>query len=103
MDGTERTLTEADGVIVNRDDEAIGLAGVMGGASTEISADTQSVLLEAAWWDPMTIARTARRLGLRSEASARFERGADPDIIPMALDRFCRVGRRPRFHYQPPA
>ena len=91
LDGAERTLTEADGVIVNRDDEAIGLAGVMGGASTEISANTQSVLLEAAWWDPMTIARTARRLGLRSEASARFERGADPEIIPLALDRFCEL------------
>ncbi|MDE0216270.1 MAG: phenylalanine--tRNA ligase subunit beta [bacterium] len=91
LDGVERTLTEDDGVIVNRDDEPIGLAGVMGGASTEISADTQSVLLEAAWWDPMTIARTARRLGLRSEASARFERGADPDIIPMALDRFAEL------------
>ncbi len=91
LDGTARTLTTYDGVIVNRDDEAIGLAGVMGGASTEISADTRSVLLEAAWWDPMTIARTARRLGLRSEASARFERGADPDIIPMALDRFVEL------------
>ena len=91
LDGVERTLTTYDGVIVNRDDEAIGLAGVMGGASTEISADTRSVLLEAAWWDPMTIARTARRLGLRSEASARFERGADPDIIPMALDRFAEL------------
>ncbi|MCY4135642.1 MAG: phenylalanine--tRNA ligase subunit beta [bacterium] len=91
LDGTARTLTTYDGVIVNRDDEAIGLAGVMGGASTEISADTRSVLLEAAWWDPMTIARTARRLGLRSEASARFERGADPEIIPMALDRFAEL------------
>lgn len=91
LDGTTRTLTTYDGVIVNRDDEAIGLAGVMGGASTEISADTRSVLLEAAWWDPMTIARTARRLGLRSEASARFERGADPEIIPMALDRFAEL------------
>ena len=91
LDGVERTLTTYDGVIVNRDDEAIGLAGVMGGASTEISADTRSVLLEAAWWDPMTIARTARRLGLRSEASARFERGADPEIIPMALDRFAEL------------
>ena len=91
LDGVARTLTEADGVIVNRDDEPIGLAGVMGGASTEISADTRSVLLEAAWWESMTIARTARRLGLRSEASARFERGADPDIIPLALDRFAEL------------
>ena len=91
LDGVVRTLTEADGVIANRDDEPIGLAGVMGGASTEISADTRSVLLEAAWWDPMTIARTARRLGLRSEASARFEKGTDPDIIPMALERFAEL------------
>ena len=91
LDGAARALTTYDGVIVNRDDEAIGLAGVMGGASTEISVDTQSVLLEAAWWDPMTIARTARRLGLRSEASARFERGADPDVIPLALDRFAEL------------
>ena len=91
LDGTARALTTYDGVIVNRNDQAIGLAGVMGGASTEISADTRSVLLEAAWWDPMTIARTARRLGLRSEASARFERGADPEVIPMALDRFAEL------------
>ena len=91
LDGAERTLTEADGVIVNREDEPIGLAGVMGGASTEISDGTGAVLLEAAWWDPMTIARTARRLGLRSEASARFERGTDPDIIPLALDRFSEL------------
>ncbi|MCY3961064.1 MAG: phenylalanine--tRNA ligase subunit beta [bacterium] len=91
LDSTNRTLTTYDGVIVNRDDEAIGLAGVMGGASTEISADTRSVLLEAAWWDPMTIARTARRLGLRSEASARFERGADPEIISKTLDRFAEL------------
>ena len=91
LDGAARTLTAYDGVIVNRDDEAIGLAGIMGGASTEISADTRSVLLEAAWWDPMAIARTARRLGLRSEASARFERGADAEIIPLALDRFVEL------------
>ncbi len=91
LDGADRILTGTDGVIVNRDDEPIGLAGIMGGASTEISPGTHSVLLEAAWWDPMTIARTARRLGLRSEASARFERGTDPDIIPVALDRFAEL------------
>ncbi len=91
LDGTVRTLTDDAGVIVNRHDEAIGLAGIMGGASTEISAGTGSVLLEAAWWDPMTIARTARRLGLRSEASARFERGVDPDMIPVALNRFVEL------------
>ncbi|MYG94041.1 MAG: phenylalanine--tRNA ligase subunit beta [Acidimicrobiia bacterium] len=88
LDGTARILIASDGVIVNALDEAVGLAGVMGGASTEISSNTRSVLVEGACWDSMTIARTARRLGLRSEASARFERGTDPDVIPLALDRF---------------
>ncbi|MCY4162971.1 MAG: phenylalanine--tRNA ligase subunit beta [bacterium] len=91
LDGTKRTLSNADGVIVNINDEVVGLAGVMGGASTEISASTTSVLLEGACWDPMTITKTARRLGLRSEASARFERGTDPEIIPLALDRFAEL------------
>ncbi len=91
LDGNERTLCSADGVIVNSRDQAVGLAGVMGGASTEISTATRSVLLEAACWNPMAIARTARRLGLRSEASARFERGTDPDIIALALDRFVEL------------
>jgi phenylalanyl-tRNA synthetase beta chain len=91
LDGVERTLTGADGVIVDGDDVAIGLAGVMGGASTEISDTTTSVLLELAWWDPLTIAKTAKRLGLRSEASARFEKGVDPDIGPLAARRFAEL------------
>jgi phenylalanyl-tRNA synthetase beta chain len=91
LDGAERTLTEADGVIVDGGDVAIGLAGVMGGASTEISAATTSVLLELAWWDPLTIAKTAKRLGLRSEASARFEKGVDPDVGPLAARRFAEL------------
>ena len=80
LDGVVRTLDAGDGVIVDASDRAIGIAGVMGGASTEISAETQVVLLEAAWWNPPDIARTSRRLGLRSEASARFEAGVDPEI-----------------------
>ncbi len=91
LDDVERTLTTADGVIVDGDDTAIGLAGVMGGASTEIGEDTASVLLEAAVWDRMTVAKTSRRLNLRSEASTRFERGADPYGIESALDRFCQL------------
>ena len=63
----------------------------MGGASTEISASTTSVLLEMAWWQPMAIARTSSRLNLRSEASARFERGADPEVADLAADRFCEL------------
>ncbi|MEM7275001.1 MAG: phenylalanine--tRNA ligase subunit beta [Actinomycetota bacterium] len=91
LDDVERTITEEDGLIVDGTDTPIGLAGVMGGASTEISDATTSVLLEAAVWDRMTIARTSRRLGLRSEASTRFERGVDPFGIERALDRFVEL------------
>lgn len=91
LDGAVRTLNAGDGVIVDASDRAIGIAGVMGGASTEISTETQVVLLEAAWWNPPDIARTSRRLGLRSEASARFEAGVDPEIAPWALERFAEL------------
>ncbi|MCC5953023.1 MAG: phenylalanine--tRNA ligase subunit beta [Acidimicrobiia bacterium] len=91
LDDAERTLDGADGVIADAEDRAIGIAGVMGGASTEISASTQRVLLEMAWWDPMTIARSSRRLGLRSEASMRFERGCDPEVVERAAERFAEL------------
>ncbi|MEM9652851.1 MAG: phenylalanine--tRNA ligase subunit beta [Actinomycetota bacterium] len=91
LDDQERTLTPQDGLIVDGGDRPIGLAGVMGGASTEISESTTSVLLEAAMWDRMTIAHTSRRLNLRSEASTRFERGVDPIGIERALDRFAEL------------
>ena len=91
LDDAKRTITPADGVIANAADEPIGLAGVMGGASTEISDATTSVLLEAAIWDRMSIAKTSRRLGLRSEASMRYERGVDPDGVERALDRFAEL------------
>lgn len=91
LDGTVRTLTMNDGLVCNGADDPISLAGVMGGASTEIGDRTTSVLLEAAVWDRMTIAKTSRRHSLRSEASTRFERGADPMGIERALDRFCQL------------
>ncbi len=91
LDLADRVLTAADGLVCNGADEPISLAGVMGGAATEIGDATTSVLLEAAVWDRMTIAGTSRRLGLRSEASTRFERGADPAGIERALDRFCQL------------
>jgi phenylalanyl-tRNA synthetase beta chain len=91
LDSQERQITEADGLICNENDEPIGLAGVMGGLSTEITEGTTRVLLEAAVWDRMTIAKTSRRLNLRSEASTRFERGADPLGIERALDRFAEL------------
>ncbi len=92
LDDVERTLSANDGVIANKSDEAIGIAGVMGGASTEISDSTTSVLLEMAWWDPPSISRTIKRLNLPSEASTRFRRGADwGENIDRALDRFCQL------------
>ena len=94
LDGETRTLSAQDGLIVGSQDEPLSLAGVMGGASTEISEATTTALIEAAWWDPMTISRTSRRLGLRSEASARFERGVDPEIAELALLRFAELAAR---------
>ncbi len=91
LDDVERTLCADDGVIVDANDSAIGIAGVMGGASTEISAATSEVLFEAAWWDPAAVAATSARLNLHSEASLRFKRGADPEIAPIAAQRFAQL------------
>lgn len=91
LDGQTRSLTARDGVISDGTDSAVAVAGVMGGASTEIHDGTNDVLLEMAWWDPLSIARTARRLGLRSEASTRFERGADPGVASLAMRRFAEL------------
>ena len=91
LDGTEREMLRGDGVIVDRDDRIIGISGVMGAENTEISDRTTAVLLELAWWDRLSISRTSQRLGLRSEASMRFERGTDHELVPIALDRFCEL------------
>ncbi len=92
LDDVTRTLTPIDGVIADRDDEAIGIAGVMGGASSEISARTTDVLLEMAWWDPPSISRSVKHLNLPSEASMRFRRGTDyGENIDRALDRFVQL------------
>ena len=92
LDDIERSLVVGDGVIANGDDIAIGIAGVMGGASTEISDSTSDVLLEMAWWDPPSISRTVKRLNLPSEASGRFRRGADwGENIDRACDRFVQL------------
>ena len=92
LDEIERVLAPNDGIIANAADEAIGIAGVMGGASTEISDATTSVLLEMAWWDPPTISRTVKRLNLPSEASTRFRRGADwGENIDRACRRFAQL------------
>ena len=92
LDEAERTLVAKDGLIANKSDEAISLAGVMGGLSTEVTEGTTNVLLEMAWWDPPSISRTVKRLNLPSEASTRFRRGADWGAnIDRAMDRFCQL------------
>ncbi|WP_295014924.1 phenylalanine--tRNA ligase subunit beta [uncultured Microbacterium sp.] len=85
LDGQERTLSTED-LLITDGSGPIGLAGVMGGGTTEMSARTRNVLIEAATFDPITIARSARRHKLPSEASKRFERGVDP-LIPFAAAR----------------
>ena len=100
LDGVERVLgaravvpadDRRDCLICDGDDAPLGIGGIMGGGSSEISDDTTTVLLEAAYFTPMAIARTSKRLGLRSEASARFERGCDPDGIERATRRLVAV------------
>ena len=86
LDGVERPLQEAD-IVIADDRGGVALAGVMGGADTEISDATTNVLLETATFEPRAIRRTSRRLGLRSEASHRFERGVDAASIPYASRR----------------
>ena len=92
LDGVERSLVSYDGVICDQSGEIVSLAGVMGGATTEISDSTTDVLLEMAWWDPPSISRTVKRLNLPSEASTRFRRGADyGDNIARAMKRFVQL------------
>ncbi len=92
LDGQQRSLSAGDGVIADGDDGVIGIAGVMGGASTEIDAGTTDVLVEMAWWDPPSISRTAKRLNLSSEAATRFRRGADWGYnVERCMNRFVQL------------
>jgi phenylalanyl-tRNA synthetase beta chain len=90
LDGAERTLTK-DMCVVADAARAVGIGGVMGGAETEISFSTRNVLIECAWFDPISIRRTSKALGLRSEASYRFERGADPEMAELASRRAAEL------------
>ena len=83
LDGIDRALLPGD-IVIADDAGALALAGVMGGARSEVTASTRNVLLEAATFDEVSIRRTSKRLGLLSEASYRFERGVDAEGIPLA-------------------
>jgi phenylalanyl-tRNA synthetase beta chain len=90
LDGIERALTK-DMCVISDATRALGVGGVMGGSDTEISFSTRNILLEAAWFDPISVRRTAKALGLRSEASYRFERGADPEMAELASRRAAEL------------
>ncbi len=100
LDGVRRTTGERgrslgdtgeDCLICDAEGTPVGIGGIMGGASSEIAETTTEVLLEAAYFTPMAIARTSKRLGLRTEASARFERGVDPWVIEPSVRRFFQL------------
>lgn len=86
LDGVERGLPEGALIIADAE-RPVALGGIMGGADTEIRPETRRVLLESAWFDPVAVRRTARAVGLRTEGSARHERGGDPQRVQAAARR----------------
>lgn len=93
LDGVERSFDTDDLLICDANDAPIGIGGIMGGLTSEISESTTTIALEIAWFEPIGIAKTAARLGLRSEASFRFDRGVDPQGMPPAIARFVELLR----------
>jgi len=85
LDGIDRKLSPDDLIIADAN-RPVALAGVMGGFDTMITERTKNILIESAWFDPVAVRRTAKRHGMHTDASHRFERGADPESIPEALD-----------------
>ena len=90
LDGIERTLTTEMCVIADAA-RAVAIAGVMGGGDSEIRSTSRNILLESAWFDPISIRRTSKALGLRTEASMRFERGADMEMAETASRRCAEL------------
>ncbi|HXQ25487.1 MAG TPA: phenylalanine--tRNA ligase subunit beta [Candidatus Acidoferrales bacterium] len=90
LDGAERSLAK-DMCVIADASRAVAIAGVMGGAESEIGFSSRNILLESAWFDPVSVRRTSKALGLRTEASYRFERGADPEMAEMASRRAAEL------------
>jgi len=90
LDEQERILTNEMLVIADKE-KAVAIAGVMGGLNSEVTPETTTILIEAANFNPISVRKTSKRLGLRSEASNRFEKGLDPNIIDLALDRAAQL------------
>ena len=90
LDGVARELT-SEVLVIADGMQAVALAGIMGGEASGIGRVTTNVLLESAWFEPVPVRRAARALGLRTDASHRFERGADPEAVLPALDRAAQI------------
>ena len=91
LDDVSRTLSAQDLLICNAKNEPVGIAGIMGGAGSQISETTTTLALEIAWFEPLGIAASVSRLGLRTEASLRFERGVDLSGAKAAAERFAQL------------
>lgn len=90
LDGQERELKE-DHLVITNGIEPVAIAGVMGGANSEVQADTKNILLESAYFDGQTVRKASKDHGLRSEASARFEKGVDPNRVVPAAERAAQL------------
>jgi phenylalanyl-tRNA synthetase beta chain len=92
LDGLERTLDSSLSVVYDGDgSRAVGIAGIMGGADTEISFSTKNILIECAWFEPVAVRKAARSLKLHTEASTRFGRGVDPETAELASRRAAEL------------
>jgi len=95
LDGVDRTLDE-DMLVIADAERAVAIGGVMGGANSEVAATTKKIALESAYFEPTSVRRTSKRLGLKTEASIRFERGAGIETPPAGISRaaelFARIG-----------
>lgn len=90
LDGIERKLTSEDLVVCDAK-KPVGLAGVMGGYDTMITEKTRNILIESAWWDPITVRKMSRRHGIHTDASHRFERGADFESTILSCDLVAQM------------
>ncbi|MDR2350177.1 MAG: phenylalanine--tRNA ligase subunit beta [Deltaproteobacteria bacterium] len=87
LDGQERELASEETLLICDGDKPVGIAGIMGGRNSEIADETRDIFLEGAWFNPVSIRRSSKALGLSTEASIRFERGQDIEMCPRAVDR----------------
>ncbi|WP_100331790.1 phenylalanine--tRNA ligase subunit beta [Bacillus xiapuensis] len=90
LDEVQRTLS-ADHLVITNGEEPVAIAGVMGGANSEVQADTTTVLIESAYFNGQRVRQASKDHGLRSEASARFEKGVDPNRVQVAADRCAQL------------